>query len=258
MPNGSASESGSTTDTTESLLEKYNTVRAWTEKLCEPLEFEDFVIQSMPDVSPTRWHIAHTTWFFETFVLQQANPDYQPFDPTFGYLFNSYYNTVGRQFQRDRRGLLSRPTVREIFEYRQSVDRNMRSLMASDTCDERFLQIVQLGLQHEQQHQELMLTDIKHVFSQNPLHPVYRPRTVESTEYPPLEWIEISEGLRWMGHAGNGFAFDNESPRHQQFLQPSVIGADLVSCGQYIEFIESGGYSSPRALAFRRMGHSSV
>jgi ergothioneine biosynthesis protein EgtB len=227
------------------LLENYNAVRAWSEKLCQPLEPEDFVVQSMPDVSPTRWHLAHTTWFFETFVLREMMPGHKPFHPSFGILFNSYYNTVGEQFPRDRRGLLSRPTVREIFDYRHFVDEHMRALIASENCDHEATRVIQLGLQHEQQHQELMLTDIKHVFSCNPLPPVYRHRTVRPATGPLARWVELPEGLRWIGHGEGGFAFDNEMPRHQQFLQSFRIGTGLVTCQQYIEFIEAGGYTSP-------------
>ncbi len=229
------------------LRDHFRTVRRWTEQICEPLTPEDCVIQSMPDASPTRWHLAHTTWFFETFVLKPTCRDYQPFDPAFEYLFNSYYNQVGKQFPRPERGLLSRPGLSEVMHYRSVVDEAIESLLERDEqLEDNLLQALELGLHHEQQHQELILTDIKHLFSCNPCLPAYRPR--EDTKPTPttaIHWIAGVEGVRWIGHQGRGFAYDNEFPRHEVLVQPHELASRLVTCGEYIEFIESGGYTRP-------------
>ena len=243
------------------LAEAYARIRRFTESLAAPLETEDYVIQSMPDASPTRWHLAHTTWFFETFVLIDAAPGYEPFDPAFTELFNSYYNAVGRQFPRDRRGLLSRPTVREVFAYRKHVDDHMSRWLTGDDpgiAPEK-LRIIELGLHHEQQHQELILTDIKHVFSCNPLYPVYRPEKgsgVVSTRMGPnavgsskrlptpfsIEWIHHGKGVRRIGCVGDGFSYDNEHPVHDELVHEFDIANRLITNGEYLEFIDSGGY----------------
>lgn len=229
---------------------RFARVRLLSESLCESLEIEDFVVQSMPDVSPTRWHLAHTTWFFETFVLAAHIKGYQSPNPAFQYLFNSYYNQVGEQFPRAKRGLITRPTVSEVFEYRRQVDRTLSELLNSvsvqdEKCAE-ILSLVELGLHHEQQHQELMLTDIKHVLSCNPLSPVFRDLDRHSDKgVESLQWCENEGGIRWQGHDGSAFAFDNESPRHETLLHPFAIGSRLVTCGEYLEFIEDGGYSRP-------------
>jgi ergothioneine biosynthesis protein EgtB len=229
----------------ESMTRRYQEVRSFSEKLCEPLVAEDFVIQSMPDVSPTKWHLAHISWFFETFILSEHHPDYRPFHPHFSYLFNSYYNTVGERHCRPKRGLVSRPTVDETFQYRRYIDQHMIDLLHEADEDKlRELEpLLAIGLNHEQQHQELMLTDIKHVLTENPLRPVYRERKpLPHTEVQPLQWAEFDEGIHWFGHDGNGFAFDNEGPRHQQFVQPFQLASRLVTCGEYLEFMEDGGY----------------
>ncbi len=244
------------------LLLRYRRVRQFTEAICAPLATEDYVIQSMPDVSPTRWHIAHTTWFFETFVLKQADPAYAPPSDAFEVLFNSYYNTVGEQFPRARRGLLSRPTVEEVFAYRRHVDERMGSFLAQadDEGDAELLGVVELGLQHEQQHQELMLTDIKHVLSCNPLFPAYDDlsggRTDRRSVLPPddglqtrptsLKWHRYDQQLTEIGHAGDGFAFDNESPRHKVFIEDFELADRLVTNAEYLQFIEDGGYETPQ------------
>jgi ergothioneine biosynthesis protein EgtB len=235
------------------LVERYQQVRCFTEQLCEPLITEDYVIQSMPDVSPTKWHIAHVSWFFETFLLTWADPEYPSYHPQFAYLFNSYYNAVGPRHCRPKRGLISRPTVEETYEYRHYVDEHMLALL--DTLDEQRLveaaPRVTLGLHHEQQHQELMLMDIKHVFSQNPLYPVYAERKAASiATVPPLEWIPFPEGVYWIGHEGPGysfdsFAFDNEGPRHREFLQPFRLASRLTTNGDYLQFMADGGYERP-------------
>ena len=235
------------------LVERYQQVRRFTERLCEPLVTEDYVIQSMPDVSPTKWHIAHVSWFFETFLLTWADPDYPTYHPRFAYLFNSYYNAVGPRHCRPKRGLISRPTVKETYDYRHYVDEHMLALL--DRLDgQQLLEAaprVTLGLHHEQQHQELMLMDIKHVFSQNPLYPVYTAReSVPVAVVPALEWVPFAEGISWIGHEGPGysfesFAFDNEGPRHREFLQPFRLASRLTTNGDYLQFMADGGYGRP-------------
>ncbi len=229
------------------LLQKFERVRRTTETLCEPLEPEDCQVQSMPDVSPTKWHVAHTTWFFETLILEKE-PRYRVFDPNFRVLFNSYYNTVGAQHPRPERGLLSRPTLDQVRGYRHWVDRQMTTLVL--TCSVRDLEalapLVELGLNHEQQHQELMLMDVKHVFWSNPLRPTYRradPR--EATRAPELRWIVFPEGLPWIGHGGNTFAYDNETPRHRAFVGAFRLASRLVTNREYLDFIADGGYTRP-------------
>jgi ergothioneine biosynthesis protein EgtB len=229
-------------------VEQYQSVRNFTEHLCEPLVTEDYVIQSMPDVSPTKWHLAHVSWFFETFLLFPAVPDYQSLHPQYAYLFNSYYNTLGERHCRPKRGLISRPTVKETYAYRRYVDEHVLELL--EKLDERrlaeFAAIITLGLHHEQQHQELIVTDIKHVLSCNPLYPTYRaqePAGISSV--PPMEWVSFPEGIHWIGHEGDGFAFDNEGPQHRQFVQPFQLASRLVTNGEYLDFMEDGGYENP-------------
>ena len=238
--------SGETQDLKTLFIERYKAVREFTEQLCEPLEKEDFIVQSMPDVSPTRWHLAHTTWFFETFILKPELKNYKTPNELYNYLFNSYYNAVGQQFPRTRRGLLSRPTVKEIFAYRHYVDQAMLELF--DTLDEQKLFILEsifvLGLNHEQQHQELILTDIKHVFFQNPLYPVYRKVELEKSlgTFQELQWTTFQGGQVKHGFTGGGFSFDNETPQHDVLIQPFEISNRLVTNGEYLSFIEDGGY----------------
>ncbi|MEM8678490.1 MAG: ergothioneine biosynthesis protein EgtB [Planctomycetota bacterium] len=232
-------------DTTVDLLERFRSVRQFSHQICEPLETEDFVVQSMPDVSPTRWHLAHTTWFFETFLLADGNPDYQPVNAAFNYLFNSYYNTVGKQFPRPQRGLLTRPTVAEVFAYRTEVDARVNEAYANFSPDQR--EILELGLHHEQQHQELMLTDIKHVLSCNPIYPAYHtaPPSTDATSVAPPAYLEQPGGVVWMGDDGNGFCYDNERPRHETLLHPFTIANRLVTNAEYLRFMEDGGYARP-------------
>jgi ergothioneine biosynthesis protein EgtB len=203
----------------------------------------------MPDVSPTKWHLAHTTWFFETFVLDTANPTYRAFDASYGYLFNSYYNSVGAMHPRAERGLLSRPGRSEITTYRTYVDEHMEELLrADDGRDLAALRaVVILGLHHEQQHQELLLTDIKHVLACNPQRPVYRERNDRPTfeRAPTLSWFDHEGGIDIIGHEGTGFAFDNEAPRHREAVEPFAIASRPVSNGEFAEFIADGGYSRP-------------
>ena len=226
-----------------SLDEAFARVRRFSETICEPLEVEDFVVQSMPDVSPTRWHLAHTTWFFETFVLKSHDADYQSPNDTFEVLFNSYYNSVGEQFPRDRRGLLTRPTVADVFEYRRLVDEQMRTTIPS--LSPELQEVVTLGLHHEQQHQELMLTDIKHVLGSNPLAPVYRTHQFAETATTPAKWLAFDGGLREIGFEGDGFSYDNEGPRHTTYCEPFELADRPVTCAEWLAFIDDGGYSRP-------------
>ena len=233
-----------------SLLDQYRTLRAFSEKICEPLVPEDYVIQSMPDVSPAKWHLAHTSWFFETFLLKPHLPGYTSLHPQYDFLFNSYYNSIGERHCRPKRGLLSRPTVEETYAYRAYVDAHMARLLTEIEANEEKHAVLEplltLGLHHEQQHQELMVTDIKHVFFENPLCPVYRPRRdVPAGAIPEIEWITFDEGLREIGWNGEGFAFDNEGPRHKEYLPAFALASRLVTNREYLAFIEDGGYSRP-------------
>ena len=237
------------------LIGAFREVRGFTESICEPLATEDYCIQSMPDVSPTKWHLAHTTWFFERFILSSYVADYQPHHPQYNYLFNSYYNTIGPQHCRVRRGTLSRPTVEEVYDYRRTIDGRLVTLLesADDTTLAELEPLVTLGLHHEQQHQELMLTDLKHVFSSNPLLPTYRARDArQQDEATPAavsgaRWIAFDEGVHEIGRAVDapGFAFDNETPRHRVFLEPFALASRPTTNGEFLRFIEAGGYDTP-------------
>lgn len=230
------------------LAEQYRRVRAFTETLCAPLATEDFVVQSMTDVSPTKWHLAHTTWFWETFVLREFAPGYSLFDERYPFLFNSYYVQAGERHCRAQRGYLSRPTVEEVLAFRHHVDQHMATLLgdAERTADPRLAEVVRVGLNHEQQHQELMLTDIKHVFSVNPLRPAYDSAMPAPAPDPgPLGWVPLPEGIYHVGYdesLDGPFAFDNEGPRHRAFLESFSLADRLVTCGEYLEFMQDGGY----------------
>ncbi len=231
---------------TYNLTDRYRYVREQSTRLCQPLLTEDYVIQSMPDVSPAKWHLAHTSWFFETFVLVPHSRNYASFHPQYNYLFNSYYVQVGARHCRPRRGLLSRPTVEDVYRYRSHVDEHMLNFLGTIEKGSELYSLIELGLHHEQQHQELILTDIKHVLSCNPLRPVYQERKPDQdTAVPPLDWAPFDGGLRDLGHDGAGFAFDNEGPRHQVFLQPFRLGSRLVTNREYFEFVDAGGYRRP-------------
>ena len=231
------------------LAARLRTTRAATEALAAPLAAEDQVVQSMPDVSPTKWHRAHTTWFFETFVLGPHQPGYRPVDPGYDYLFNSYYEQVGPRHPRGERGLISRPTVAEVGAYRTAVDHAIGSFI-DGTARERWDEIgplIELGIHHEQQHQELLLMDIKHVLSRNPLRPAYTkaPLTLPGDDAAPVRWIDVDGGIRSVGHDGSGFSFDNEGPRHDALLQPFRIADRLVTNGDWAAFMADGGYERP-------------
>jgi len=228
----------------ETLGDFFRRVRARSLALCAPLTPEDMTVQSMPDASPTKWHLAHVTWFFEQFVLKSQLPDYRPVREDYHYLFNSYYYTAGEMHQRPRRGLLSRPTVAEILDYRQQVDERMEALL--DAPDEDLDFLIKLGLNHEQQHQELLLTDIKHLLAGNPLHPVYEPGAAGSGPTAGRQgWHGFPGGIAEIGHRGSGFCYDNETPRHRCWLEDFEIASRPVTTGEYLEFIEAGGYRTP-------------
>lgn len=228
----------------ETLLERYRSVRAFSAELCAPLEVEDYVVQSMPDTSPTKWHLAHTTWFFEQFVLSASGKAYTPFSEDFAFLFNSYYYTVGQMYARPRRGLITRPTVAQVMAYRAHVDAAMERLLA-EGVDEALARVVEVGLHHEQQHQELIVTDLKHMLSCNPTHPVYRLRAVPEGEgVAELRWRAWGEGVRQIGHDGASFGFDNEFPKHKVFAQAFAMATRLVTNGEYLAFVEDGGYEA--------------
>ena len=226
------------------LSEHYRRVRATTVDLIRDLQPEDTVVQTMPDVSPTKWHLAHVTWFFECFVLKTHKPGYRAFDDAFHYFFNSYYNTAGTMHPRARRGELSRPTLARILDYRQHVDGAIQALFESDLAGDEVNRLVTLGLHHEQQHQELLLTDIKHVLSCNPLQPAAREELQQplSTSPDAYGFTPGATGIVAIGADGDGFCFDNETPRHDALLHPHALGNRLVTNGEYREFINSGAY----------------
>ena len=238
----------SAADPDRDLLAGFNAVRRATEALSAPLSDEDCVVQSMPDCSPAKWHLAHTTWFFETFVLERSIPAYQIFHPHFRVLFNSYYQSVGEQYARPHRGLLTRPSRTEVLAYRHAIDARMNELLSRGGVSSEMAAIVELGLHHEQQHQELLLTDIKHLFGCNPLHPAYSDAAASSAKAsapPPMTWFDYPAGLAMFGHAGEAFAFDNEGPRHRAYLHPYALASRPVTNGEYLEFIEAGAYTRP-------------
>jgi ergothioneine biosynthesis protein EgtB len=242
----------------QTLRARYEEVRAHTEALADPLSPEDQTVQSMPDVSPTKWHRAHTSWFFETFLLEPSLPGYVAFHPDYAYLFNSYYEGVGDRYPRPQRGVVSRPGAEEVGDYRRHIDEAMYRLLDRRPCEQAGL--VELGLHHEQQHQELLLMDIKHVLSCNPMQPVYglaspsasrvsgSPSTVPAAltqaawSEPASCWIDHPGGLVEVGHEGAGFSFDNESPRHAVYLEPFRVSERPVTCGAWRSFIQDGGY----------------
>ncbi|MBS0508458.1 MAG: ergothioneine biosynthesis protein EgtB [Proteobacteria bacterium] len=227
--------------------QRYTAVRAATEALVQPLSPEDCCVQSMPDASPAKWHLAHTSWFFETFILERHEHSFRAFDPAFRVLFNSYYQGVGRQHPRPQRGLLTRPSLATVLAYRSDVDARMRRLLQQPEPGAQLAALLELGLQHEQQHQELLLTDIKHLLWCNPLWPVYRdmPAAPEGVATAPGGWQEFEGGLMQIGHEGAGFAFDNELPRHSVYLQPYALATRLVTNADYLAFMADGGYGDP-------------
>jgi len=231
--------------TPQELETLYTFVRNYTEGICDPLETEDYIPQPIVDVSPAKWNIAHTTWFFEEMILKKFAPDYQEFDKQFGYLFNSYYNSIGERTLRDHRGDLSRPTVKRVFEYRKYVDEKMREFLKQDLSEE-VRELLVLGFNHEQQHQELLITDLKYTFSVNPTFPVYKEgfALVETGEIEPNGFAEIEGGIYEIGFQGEGFHFDNELGRHKVYFDDFKISKNLITNGEFLEFIEDGGYEN--------------
>lgn len=246
---GTQKSQGRAADRAESLIARYRHVRELTTRLCRNLQPEDFVVQSCPDVSPTKWHLAHTTWFFETFVLKVWMQRYRTEVPQYAYLFNSYYNAAGDMHRRDLRGLISRPTVAETYHYRTSVDECLIKLLeaADDTLLEDIEPVLVLGLNHEQQHQELLITDIKHVFAQNPLYPVFEPAAAEPAagKVAPQRFVGFGEAMVQIGHKGEAFSYDNESPQHRAFVPAFSISNRPITNGEYLAFMDAGGYTRP-------------
>lgn len=227
---------------TTSIREAYRTVRKHSEKICAPLETEDYVPQPVPFVSPPKWHLAHSTWFFETFILKASAPGYQVYDPDFNYLFNSYYNNVGERTLRTDRGNVTRPTTKSVYAYRAYVDAQMDAFL-EECIDADIMTLVELGLHHEQQHQELLVTDIKYILGHNPLFPVYDPAyNLVKGRNAETGFMTIPEGIYDIGHQGDGFCFDNELGRHKVYLHEFEIDKALVTNGEYLEFMEAGGY----------------
>jgi ergothioneine biosynthesis protein EgtB len=232
------------TDRPAPTSQSYEQVRSFTELLAGPLSPEDQTVQSMPDVSPTKWHRAHTTWFFETFLLQPNLAGYRMHDEDYRFLFNSYYEAVGPRHERAARGLLSRPGAAAIGEYRRAVDSAMHELLGSDRTPD-VAALAELGLHHEQQHQELLLMDIKHVLSVNPTQPAYRQQQPVKTPAAPSRWVEHGGGIVEIGAGPDGFAFDNETPRHEVLLQPFAVADTLVTCREWLDFMADDGYHRP-------------
>jgi ergothioneine biosynthesis protein EgtB len=228
------------------LLQRYREIRAATLALCEGLSAEDCALQSMPDASPTKWHLAHTSWFFETFVLEPQIERFEPFDPHFRVLYNSYYVQVGDRHPRPERGLISRPDLARVRAYRAHVDAAIERWAADARPDAGVLDLFELGLHHEQQHQELILTDLKHLLSRNPMHPVYRAHApAQASRSAALGWVAFAPGMREIGHRGAGFCFDNELPRHRVYLDGFELATRLVTNAEYLAFIQDGGYRRP-------------
>ena len=230
---------------TQALLARYCSVRQQSLKLCEPLTPEDMMVQSCPEASPAKWHMAHTTWFFETFILREFSPGYQPFHADFLWLFNSYYNGVSAQPEKKLRASFSRPSLEQIFGYRQHVDAAIEAVFAGDAPDEAARRL-ELGLHHEQQHQELLVTDIKHALWSNPMRPAYRdmplPPAGATSQLTPQRWRTYPGGVVEIGYSGTGFCFDNEEPRHRVYLEPFALATRPVSCAEYLQFMEDDGY----------------
>ncbi len=227
-------------------LDQYKSIRARSEKICAPLKTEDYVVQPVVDVSPPKWHLGHTTWFWETFVLTPHLKGYKLFNKDYNYVFNSYYETIGARVIRTDRGNLSRPSVEDVYNYRKHVDKGMEEFLSNDVKDD-LIGLIQIGLNHEQQHQELLYTDIKYILGHNPLFPPYSNNEKENfVQDSPAQFIEMNEGVYEIGHSGKGFCFDNELNRHKVYLSPYKICSLLVTNGEYMEFIKAGGYENFR------------
>lgn len=232
---------------TQNFVKRYSEIRQHSIDICEPLEIEDYVVQPIIDVSPPKWHLGHTTWFFETFILMPNMPDYEVFDPQYNFVFNSYYETVGARVIRTDRGNLSRPSVSDIYKYRKYVDNKMQDFLQNGLMNESIQQLLELGLNHEQQHQELLMTDIKYILGHNPLFPVYKKEIIQPNSVAnQAEMIQFEEGVYEIGFEGESFCFDNELGRHKVYLNAFEISNQLVSNGEYLEFMNAGGYSDFR------------
>ncbi|MDY6980390.1 MAG: ergothioneine biosynthesis protein EgtB [Pseudomonadota bacterium] len=246
LPTGLHNESQTEPRNNSELRSAYQRVRKASELICEPLMIEDYGVQTMADVSPPKWHLAHVSWFFETFLLKPYLDDYREFHPDYARLFNSYYEQVGAYHPRPQRGLLSRPTVEEVYTYRAHIDEAMLRLIESPRMsDAQIQERLVTGLHHEQQHQELLLTDIKHILGMNPLRPAYRALELPAGEEQPLDFVRFTGGLKKLGADEEGFAFDNERPQHDIWQPPFRIGARPVTNAEYMAFIEDGGYLRP-------------
>ena len=232
----------------EKIISSYSRVRAHWVKLCKPLVREDYVMQTEAGVSPPKWHLAHTTWFFEEFILKDWLSGYEIYNELYPYLFNSYYNSMGQYMEKSSRGMVSRPTLDDVMAYRHHVDSAMDELMRNVDEDryQELARLVQLGINHEQQHQELFLMDIKNIFYHNPLNPVYQECELPNMQPAPLEWHSVDEGLTEIGYEDEGFCYDNEQPRHKTWLQSHALATRPVLNGEFLEFIESGGYRDSR------------
>ena len=226
------------------LLDRFKNCRQQTEKICAPLEVEDFVPQPIPEVSPPKWHLAHSTWFFEQFLLIPFNSDYKVYDQDFAYLFNSYYNNAGERVLRPNRGLMSRPPVSQVMAYREYVTNAVLEFAEKGELSSQIMELIELGINHEQQHQELLVYDIKYILGNQPTFPTYGDHFSNKPEDKNNEWVEVSEGIKQIGFSGDGFSYDNELGKHRVFLAPYSISKNLVSNGEYIQFIESGGYTN--------------
>ncbi len=228
------------------LRDQFTEVRARSVALREGLSDEDCAAQSMPDASPLKWHFAHTTWFFESFVLEPHCKGYQPFEPAYRTLWNSYYQSVGKPFPRAQRGLLTRPPMSEILHWREQIDRAMLNWLCEEKAPPEARVMIEVGLHHEQQHQELILTDVLSLMAANPMKPAALPGTSDSQAAHPMQWVEVKGGFATVGHAGLGFAFDNECPPHCVWLEDFVMASSLVTNREYLDFIERGGYQQPQ------------
>ncbi|MCC5913957.1 MAG: ergothioneine biosynthesis protein EgtB [Balneolaceae bacterium] len=234
----------------EKLLSQFREVRSFTEQLTDPLETEDFVIQIATHGSPAKWHLAHSSWFFEAFLLEKAVSGFESMHPKYSYLFNSYYLQTGDPHCRDKRGNLSRPTVKEVFEYRKYVNEQVEAFIKNASEDEwgEWAGVIEIGINHEQQHQELLITDLKMMLAQNPLHSAYKEKRTrpKSSNIEPLTWISFDEGVHEIGHNGSGFGYDNEFPRHKTYIHSYSLANRLVTNGEYLEFMKSGAYGDPK------------
>lgn len=229
----------------EHLSKRFKAIRSFSEQLTKPLKTEDFVVQAMENTSPTKWHLAHVSWFFETFLLEKVYEDYESHHPQYAYIFNSYYLQTGQPHKRSKRGLLTRPTVGEVFEYRAYINRQVLSFLenASDEEIEKYGFIIEIGNNHEQQHQELMITDFKYMFAQNPLFPAYKETEyTQGDEIANPNWVSFEEGIRKIGNEGGEFTYDNEHPHHRVFLESFELADRPITNGEYLAFMQDNGY----------------